>query len=73
MLRKTCAEVEILPVSYYLDDNQIEKLDEVPFASGGYSDVWCTLYRGENIAVKVLRVYAADNIKFLTKVLKISQ
>lgn len=72
MLRKTCAEVGILPVSYYLDDNQIKKLDEVPFASGGYSDTWRALYRGENVAIRAFRVYSPDNIKLLTKVMNIS-
>lgn len=69
-LRKTCAEVGILPSSYYLDDVQIKKLNEVPFASGGYSDVWRALYQGENVSIKAFRVYTTDNIKHLTKVLK---
>lgn len=70
-LRKTCAEVGILPTSYYLDDSQIKKLNEVPFASGGYSDVWRASYREENVSIKAFRVYATDNIKQLTKVLNI--
>ena len=68
-LRKTCAEVGILPSSYYLDDSEINKLNEVPFASGGYSDVWRASYQGENVSIKAFRVYATDNIKQLTKVL----
>ena len=68
-LRKTCAEAGILPTSYYLDDKQIKKLNDVPFASGGYSDVWRGSYKGENVSIKAFRVYTTDNIKHLTKVL----
>ena len=67
-LRRTCADVGILPQSYYLDDSQIKKLNDVPFASGGYSDVWRGLYKGENVSIKAFRVYTTDNIKSLTKV-----
>lgn len=70
-LRKTCAEVGILPSSYYLDESQIKKLNEVPFASGGYSDVWRATHQGDNVSIKAFRVYATDNIKQLTKVLNV--
>lgn len=66
-LRKTCAEVGILPSSYSLDSNQIKKVNDVPFASGGFSDVWRGSYKGETISIKALRVYTTDNIKQLTK------
>jgi len=68
-LRKTCADIGILPTSYRLDDNQVEKLNDVPFASGGYSDVWRGSYKGENVCIKAFRVYTTDNTKYLTKVL----
>ena len=71
-LRKTCAEVGILPSSYYLDESKIKKLHEVPFASGGYSDVWRASYQGEDVSIKAFRVYATDNIKKITKVLNIA-
>jgi len=67
-LRKTCAEVGILPSTYYLDDSEIKKLSQVPFASGGYSDVWRALYQEEHVSIKAFRVYATDNMKQLTKV-----
>lgn len=69
VLRKTCAEVGILPSSYYLDDRRMKRLNEVPFASGGYSDVWRGLYDGQDVSIKAFRVYTSDNIKQLTKVL----
>ena len=71
MLRKTCAEIGVLPSSYHLDDGQIKKLNDVPFASGGYSDVWRASYKGDSVSVKAFRVYTTDNIKDLTKVSKI--
>ncbi|KAF9651621.1 kinase-like protein, partial [Thelephora ganbajun] len=67
VLRKTCAEAGVLPSSYYLDDGQIKKLNDVPFASGGYSDVWRALYKEENVSIKAFRVYTTDNIKYLNK------
>jgi hypothetical protein len=72
VLRKTCADFGILPTSYRLDDDQIKKLSGVPFASGGYSDVWRGSYKGENVSIKAFRVYTSDNIKQFTKVLIIS-
>lgn len=68
VLRKTCAETGILPTSYYLDDNQFRKLNDIPFAPGGHSDVWRALYKGENVFIKAFRVHASDNIGGLTKV-----
>lgn len=68
VLRKTCAEVGILPSSYYLDSGQMSKVNDVPFASGGYSDVWRGSYKGEDVSIKAFRVYTTDNIKLLTKV-----
>lgn len=67
-LRKTCAEVGILPSSYYLDNNQMSKVNDVPFASGGYSDVWRGSYKGGDVSIKAFRVYTTDNIRQLTKV-----
>ena len=68
-LRKTCAEIGILPESYFLDANQI-KFNGLPL-TGGYSDIWRGFYKGEDVAIKAFRVYSTDNIKTLTKVLNI--
>jgi hypothetical protein len=46
----------------------MKKITDVPFASGGYSDVWRGLYKGENVSIKAFRVYMTDNVKQLTKV-----
>ena len=72
-LRKACSEVGILPDSYYLNTSQIKKLNDVPFASGGYSDVWRGSYLEENVSIKAFRVYTTDNIENLTKVLNVFQ
>jgi hypothetical protein len=69
VLRKTCAEVGILPSSYYLDHDELKKASKVPFASGGYSDVWRGLYKEGDVSIKAFRVYTTDNIRHLTKVL----
>ena len=46
----------------------MKRVNDVPFASGGYSDVWRGLYRGEDVSIKAFRVYTSDNIRQLTKV-----
>ena len=46
----------------------MKKVNDVPFASGGYSDVWRGLYKGEDVSIKAFRVYTTDNVKQLTKV-----
>ena len=73
VLRKICAEAGILPESYYLATEQIKRVDDVPFASGGYSDVWRGLYKREGVAIKAFRVYPTDNIRNLTQVLNTFQ
>ena len=50
----------------------MQKINDVPFASGGYSDVWRGSYKEDNVSIKAFRVYTTDNIKQLTKVLNFS-
>lgn len=68
VLRETCARIGILPTLYHLDNNQKNLLGDVPFATGGYSDIWRGLYKGEDVSIKVIRVYTPDSIKHMTKV-----
>jgi len=55
MLRKMCCEYKLLPSSYAIAD-EVKRTGESPSGSGGNADVWCGMYRGSKVAVKVLRV-----------------
>lgn len=68
VLRETCARVGTLPTPYHLDNNQIKKLNDVPFAAGGYSCIWRGSYKGEDVSIKTINVLTTDNIKHLTEV-----
>ena len=39
----------------------LELTDGVPYARGGFADIWRGTYNGSQVAVKVLRVSESDN------------
>jgi len=55
MLRKMCREYKLLPSSYAITD-EVERTGEYPSGRGGNADVWCGMYHGSKVAVKILRV-----------------
>ena len=59
MLRKMCREHKSLPSSYVIA-GELKKIGEPPSGSGGYANVWCGMYRGSKVAIKVLHVSAVD-------------
>ena len=73
-LRKTCGLYGILPTSYNIPFT-LSKLNQRPFSSGGYSDVWkFTDEKNSDLvfAVKSLRVYEHDYIVDINKVWRFS-
>ena len=54
-----CREYKSLPSSYAIT-GELKKIGEPPSGRGGSADVWYGVYRGSNVAVKVLRVPATD-------------
>ena len=40
----------------------------VPHCHGGFADVWKSDYRGREVAVKVLRIYANSDLQKITRV-----
>ena len=59
VLRKMCREHKSLPSSYVIT-GELKKIGELPFGGGGYASVWCGVYRGSKVAIKVLHVSAVD-------------
>ena len=57
VLRKMCREHRSLPSSYAIT-NELKRIGGSPFGSGGNADVWCGLYQGSKVAIKVLRVHS---------------
>jgi len=55
VLGKMCREYKLLPSSCAVTD-EVKRIGESPSGRGGNADVWCGVYRGSKVAVKVLRV-----------------
>ncbi|KAF9642914.1 kinase-like protein [Thelephora ganbajun] len=58
-LRSICGTKAILPTSYTLSTDFL-KIDPVPFAIGGFGDVYCGTLNGSSVCIKRVRVYASD-------------
>jgi len=65
-LQKICASRMLLPSSHVLTDNVLD-IDESPFSSGGFSDVFEGTYRGRKVCIKRPRVVSAENSEEITK------
>ena len=65
-LYRMCARHALLPASL-----KIEHYDSLPgvlLYRGGFGDVWKREYRGREVAVKVLRIYATSDLPEITRV-----
>ena len=67
ILRRICAANTILPRSYTLSDN-ISKVGDIAFASGGFADVWKGRHNGNSICVKAFRVYTPKSLSVIKQV-----
>lgn len=68
-LVKTCGECDTLPDSYIIPESKIKKLQESPFSSNNFSDVWPGVYEEDKfVAIKVMRYYESDDIQTVKKV-----
>ena len=67
MLRKMCHKHKSLPSSYAIT-NELKRIGELPFGRGGNADVWCGLYQGSKVAIKVLRVHSRVDLASMERV-----
>jgi len=67
MLRKMCREHRLLPSSYAITD-ELWRVGEIPYGRGGYADVWRGVYRGFEVAIKVLRVHSRIDLASVERV-----
>ncbi|KAH9832157.1 kinase-like domain-containing protein [Rhodofomes roseus] len=69
-LRKLCASAGQLPESYMVsteERNGLKITSEYPTAFGGFADIWQGQYRGQDVAIKALRVSGRDRIQTVEK------
>jgi len=65
-LGKVCSRQRLLPKSMHIPDCS-NKSSEVE-CYGGNADVSTSVYKGQKVAVKVLRVYTSDNFDMILSV-----
>lgn len=65
-LCKTCSRKRLLPNSMHIPDC-LDESSEVR-SQGGNADVWESIYKGQRVAVKVLRVYATNDLDIVLSV-----
>lgn len=62
-LRRLCSRAGVLPSSFYILQEEIVKTSPQAVAGGGFSDVYEGEYKGQKVALKVLRMYDKENLK----------
>ena len=67
VLWKMCRTHNLLPSSY-TTTNEPKKIEELPSGNGGNADVWCGMYLGSKVAIKVLRVQSRADIASIERV-----
>ena len=67
MLGRMCREHAVLPSSYTIN-GELERIGEFPCGRGGNADVYCGMYRGSKVAIKVLRVLSKRDLFSVEKV-----
>lgn len=66
VLRKVSASRGILPRSYRLKGVVLD--DTIPYASGGFADIWKGQRDGNRVCVKAFRTQAGENLEKIKRV-----
>jgi hypothetical protein len=67
ILRRVCGSQTILPRSCIFSDN-ISKEGDIPFASGGFTDVWKGRQNHNRVCIKAFRAYTAEDLSKIKQV-----
>ena len=66
VLRKVSASCGVLPRSYRLEGVTLD--DIIPYASGGFADIWKGQWDGNRVCVKAFRTQAGANLEKIKRV-----
>ena len=67
VLGKMCRKHKLLPSSWVIS-NEPERTEELPSGNGGNADVWCGLFQGSKVAIKMLRVHSGVDLSSVERV-----
>lgn len=63
VLDSLCARTGLLPQSSHIPHHSIKRLGEWPVAHGGFADIWLGLLHGQDVALKMIRLFANDDVE----------
>ncbi|KAG6818518.1 hypothetical protein H0H93_004338 [Arthromyces matolae] len=66
-MRRISERTELYPSHFFLED-AVLSIDDEPVISGGFSDVYKIIFRGEETCFKVIRVYQRSKVEHMAKV-----
>ena len=66
-LQRLCGASGILPASFMLTDG-FDHIEQRPFTSGGFADVYKATYKGQLVVAKALKTTAVDDLENVHKV-----
>ena len=66
-LQRLCGESGVLPASFALTQ-VFDHIDERPFTSGGFADVYRATYKGQPVVAKALKTTCMENFENVHKV-----
>lgn len=68
VLDSLCARTGLLPQSSHIPHHSIKRLGEWPVAHGGFADIWLGLLHGQDVALKMIRLFANDDVEKVRQV-----
>ena len=66
-LQRLCGASGVLPASFMLTEG-FDEIDERPFTSGGFADVYKATYKGQLVVAKALKTTSVDDLENVHKV-----
>lgn len=66
-LQRLCGASSVLPTSFMLTEG-FDEIDERPFTSGGFTDMYKATYKGQLVVVKAFKTTSVDDLENMHKV-----